>query len=221
MKKFFGFTLAEVLITLGVIGVVAAMTIPTLMTKISDAQNKTRLKAAYSILSRALKLAQEDDEDWRTWDYYHDPACTRDIYNKLSKYMKVAQNCGMSNDCWAQTKAKNGQNALYANSNGLLDESYTFILMDGFAFAFDIWQAYNIKNVAGVSSENLINPSATLVIAVDVNGKSRPNTLGKDVFMFVLTDKGLIPSGDDDKGKNCDDKSSNNNWDCTSKALGR
>ena len=39
--------------------------------------------------------------------------------------------------------------------------------------------------------------------------------------MFVLTEKGLIPSGADDKGKNCDDKSSNTNWDCTSKVLGR
>lgn len=93
--------------------------------------------------------------------------------------------------------------------------------MDGFAFVFDIWQGYNIVNVAGVSSDNLINPSANFVIAVDVNGKSRPNVFGKDVFMFVLTDKGLIPSGDGDKGKNCDDKSTNNNWDCTSKALGR
>lgn len=89
------------------------------------------------------------------------------------------------------------------------------------AFSLDIWNSYNILNVAGVSTNNLIYPNAVLVVAVDVNGKSRPNTLGKDVFMFVLTDKGFVPSGADNKGIYCDDKSSNNNWDCTSKALGR
>lgn len=47
--------------------------------------------------------------------------------------------------------------------------------MDG--FALDIWNDDNLQKVAGVSTNNLINPSATLVIAVDVNGKSRPNTL--------------------------------------------
>lgn len=120
MKKFFGFTLAEVLITLGIIGVVAAITIPSLMAKISEIQNRTKLKAAYSLLSRSLKLAQEDGEDFTTWEYYHQLDCTQDIYNKISKYMKVAQNCGSGAGCWQQTKAKNGQNALYANPNGLL-----------------------------------------------------------------------------------------------------
>lgn len=51
MKK--GFTLAEVLITLGIIGVVAAMTMPTLINNINNKQNIAALKKAYSLISQA------------------------------------------------------------------------------------------------------------------------------------------------------------------------
>ena len=44
-----GFTLAEVLITLGIIGVVAAMTIPTLMAKFEKQQYVTQLKETYTV----------------------------------------------------------------------------------------------------------------------------------------------------------------------------
>ena len=54
MTKRFGFTLAEVLITLGIIGVVAAMTMPTLMNSTQGAQYKTAYK-------KALSLGYSDD----------------------------------------------------------------------------------------------------------------------------------------------------------------
>ena len=50
------FTLAEVLITLSIIGVVAAMTVPTLMSNTSNQQHVTALKKAYSTLSNAMKM---------------------------------------------------------------------------------------------------------------------------------------------------------------------
>ena len=60
LKKVFGFTLAEVLITLGVIGVVAAMTIPTLMTNLQNRKLESQFKEGYSILSQAFKSWQDD-----------------------------------------------------------------------------------------------------------------------------------------------------------------
>ena len=62
MTKRFGFTLAEVLITLGIIGVVAAMTIPTLISNTNGAQFKTGFKKALSTLNQAviMNLAMED-----------------------------------------------------------------------------------------------------------------------------------------------------------------
>ena len=67
MTKRFGFTLAEVLITLGIIGVVAAMTIPTLISNTNVAQFKTAYKKALSTLNQAvlMNLAM-DDEDFST-----------------------------------------------------------------------------------------------------------------------------------------------------------
>ncbi len=62
MTKRFGFTLAEVLITLGIIGVVAAMTMPTLMNQTQGAQYKTAYKKALSALSQAVTLNVALDE---------------------------------------------------------------------------------------------------------------------------------------------------------------
>lgn len=60
IKKIFAFTLAEVLITIGVIGVVAAITIPSLITKSHRIIVENRLKDSYSIISNAVKMAEEE-----------------------------------------------------------------------------------------------------------------------------------------------------------------
>ena len=65
MKKSLGFTLAEVLITLGIIGVVAAMTMPTLINSTQGAQYKAAFKKALSALSQAVTLNVALDE----WDF--------------------------------------------------------------------------------------------------------------------------------------------------------
>ena len=67
MTKRFGFTLAEVLITLGIIGVVAAMTIPTLISNTNGAQFKTAYKKALSTLNQAVIMnIAIDDTDFST-----------------------------------------------------------------------------------------------------------------------------------------------------------
>ncbi len=64
----YGFTLAEVLITLGVIGVVAAMTIPALITKCNEIAATARLKKAYATIINAEKLAVSDYGTPDGWD---------------------------------------------------------------------------------------------------------------------------------------------------------
>ena len=59
MKK--GFTLAEVLITLAIIGVVAALTIPSVIVKTQQQEYRTAAKKAYSVLSQAVQLTQVQD----------------------------------------------------------------------------------------------------------------------------------------------------------------
>lgn len=57
------FTLAEILITLGIIGIVAAMTIPTLMTKYAKQRTETQLKAFYSRINQTLKMSAAENGD--------------------------------------------------------------------------------------------------------------------------------------------------------------
>lgn len=65
----FAFTLAEVLITLGIIGVVSAMTIPSLIQSYKEKQTVVTLKKFYSTMSQAFNLAKSqgvEPEDWAT-----------------------------------------------------------------------------------------------------------------------------------------------------------
>lgn len=66
MKK--GFTLAEVLITLGIIGIVSAMTIPALMTNMRRKQATVKLKKFHSTMKQALLLATDEYGDVGAWD---------------------------------------------------------------------------------------------------------------------------------------------------------
>ncbi len=67
MKKKNAFTLAEVLITLGIIGIVAAMTLPALVQKYRNQVVETRLKKFYSAMNQAVKMAEVDYGDKKIW----------------------------------------------------------------------------------------------------------------------------------------------------------
>ncbi|MBQ8460113.1 type II secretion system protein [bacterium] len=62
-----GFTLAETLITIGIIGVVSAMTIPTLITKYQKSQVETRLKRFYSMINQTVRLSAAENDDADGW----------------------------------------------------------------------------------------------------------------------------------------------------------
>lgn len=217
--KYKAFTLSEVLISLVIIGVIAAITLPALMNNTNDNQYKSALKKNFSVLSQAFRLAYGYDyDDFRDWEYVHSTAFTQSVYEKLSRYLYVQKTCGRQSGCWSQSKAKNGKNATYATENGLYDENYTFVLNDGTSVALDVWNQSNTNNVAGVY-DGLLITNANLVIAVDVNGVKKPNIVGKDVFLFVLTEKGIVPAGIDNNSLHCESRSVNYNWDCTAKIL--
>ena len=60
-KKYLGFTLAEVLITLGIIGVVAAITIPALINNYKAARLKSQFLKSYSTIQQVFKRMQDDE----------------------------------------------------------------------------------------------------------------------------------------------------------------
>ena len=64
------FTLAEVLITLAIIGVVAAMTIPTLIANYKKSIVETKLATFYSTINQAIRLSEVDNGELVTWTYF-------------------------------------------------------------------------------------------------------------------------------------------------------
>ena len=79
-KKKAAFTLAEVLITLGIIGIVAAMTLPMLIAKYQKQVATTKLKRLYSLISNVTLRAELDYGPSEYWDYPVENTITPDDF---------------------------------------------------------------------------------------------------------------------------------------------
>lgn len=192
------FTLAEVLITLGIIGIVAAITISTLINNVQNRELYTSLQKAYSTLSQALLMYQNDN------GYPITSELTRgQLKPVLMKYIKSARDCGIGSTdpdkaCIPNkyfVSDKDNYKTVYKNFNGTNEINYT---------AFDDGQ-FVINDGMFVMIENAYQPNSTLTprrvwISVDVNGfNKRPNRLGQDLFMFQIDKNGkFMPMGGQD-----------------------
>lgn len=84
-----GFTLAEVLITLGIIGVVAAITIPSLISKVQKAQIEALVKENYSSVAQAMRMASADDAEALPVIANSTQGMKEWFNNFLAPYMKI------------------------------------------------------------------------------------------------------------------------------------
>lgn len=99
-NKKLGFTLAEVLITLAIIGVVAAMTIPTLISNHNKKVVETKLLRVHSVMNQAIKMSTVDNGETVTWKGIGNKSATYDdcldwfntYLAKYLKYSKIKQN---------------------------------------------------------------------------------------------------------------------------------
>ncbi len=218
-RKRVAFTQAEVLITLGIIGVVMALTLPSVISNYRQESYKSALKKNYSVLNQTFNMIYGSDyDDFNDWDYSRSYEFLNETYNKFASYLNIAKTCGHAVGCFERPKAKNGKYATHSSVYGFGNSNpLNFILSDGTAISLDYWLSTSV-NQLGVS-KNLISASANLVIGIDVNGSKGPNVSGVDVFAFVLTKKGLVPAGKDNDSINCDNRNVDYNYDCTAKYL--
>lgn len=184
-----GFTLAEVLITLGIIGVVAAMTIPTLMQKYYEKQTVAKLKETYSILSQALKSASQEEGLPEEWGYNRsDKESAEKGAAILKKYIKVATDCGTTD-----TTGSCLYNGDYYSLNGSEHWSYAkntreykMKLLNGTSFWFRF-----IDEAEPVRANGMI-----MSFKIDTNGAQKPNIAGRDLFFLrYYENKGLLLEG--------------------------
>ena len=189
MKK--AFTLAEVLITLTIIGVIAALTIPNLMQKWSDHADVQKVKEAYSILSNALKMAVAENGPVNEWQ--EDKPAT------LSKYLRVDRICG----AWNQTKypTQTCSNAGWNQTTGTYSTKwptgggwYSTKALHGATFA-DGETTYNrifLKNGMSVLFYNYNIGDGYNYFIVDINGVQKPARKGYDWFFFAYDNEKML-----------------------------
>jgi len=183
MKR--GFTLAEVLITLGIIGVVASLTLPALIQNHQKRSLEVATQKFYSIMSQAVRqyMADEGVDDLRNTalsvDNYEDfasPEAIASIRNFVTKYLKVVEECDHdANDCFAQK---------YKNWSGEMTEAQYF--------PNEYYYRLRRDYVLADGSIIRIGYGWPFDIYVDVNGKKGPNRVGYDLWNMTLFYDGTI-----------------------------
>lgn len=195
------FTLAEVLITLGIIGIVAALTIPALMNNIQDKEFKTKLKKEYSVFNQALLMIKNDYgsmdvalSNCQTTNIPRDNVCFGDL---LSNYLKVAKKCDNSaafGDCFPSNiyylNGTKQTDTFYINSNSsgliLQDGTGMLVFMDVVAGAFcNYWPG----------GTNPALQHGCGFVTLDVNGLKPPNTWGRDIYTLKIYLDSVRPMG--------------------------
>ena len=198
MRK--GFTLAEVLITLGIIGVVAALVMPSLIANYKKKVWVVQLQKEISVWDNAMKLMLATDGV----EYFNDTEFAKSVID-------AGQNSFSSSDAHNLTKSKSEDilkkylkivkftynedfvdapdgyycvGMLSGDDGGCTDGTLPAYMADGSAYGI------SFSNLNASSTENLLNGN----ISIDVNGKNGPNRYGRDVFSFYVNRYGqLVP----------------------------
>ena len=169
-----GFTLGETLLTLGIVGVLAAILIPPLNNEIQDIEYKTAYKKAYSDASNVWRsMMNENVVEARTGQYEATIPFTN--FNTFMSYFTVSKTCmgAQVGKCWNL----NGEQLYDAKPSGDAIGG-SFIDNSGRAWLYI---------PADFSGDN---------IYVDINGFPPPNKYGKDSFGFYpLTESGSLGAG--------------------------
>ncbi len=192
------FTLAEVLITLGIIGVVAALTMPALITNIQDRIQAKRIENINQKLSKVTdKMAvQSGLTGYGT---------TMAFVQEMSKHMKIAKICDNEHlaECWPTqevtlndegktweiAKTKNAKNLKISNKPEDWADTVGIVTGDGtgMILSYNKKCEFNVDDV-GLKYDSSTGKSNSLVClsgVYDWNGSSKPNKLGKDVTMLA------------------------------------
>ena len=193
------FTLAEVLIVLGIMGIIAEMVMPGMVVNTQKRTYAASLKKAYSIFAQAtLSIANDCGGDIMgcitsaTMSADNDETSRKELAALYKAKLKIGKDCtdDTTLGCFANVTYRYLKGTGYKNLSSTSSASYfngtRMLLSDGTAVAFD-W--------SGTSSETEL-----FTIDVDINGAKQPNQLGKDFFNFVYVPakKNIIPRADDD-----------------------
>lgn len=169
MKRYYrnrkGFTLAEILITLGIIGVVAALTMPSIVANYQKNQTVAQLKKVYSTLKQATEFAKNEYGNVDSWDFTLDELAFAQKYYR--PFLRVLEDREISSSIEYN----------FTDLSGIPRtlKSPLFILSDGTYLFFLVNRYLQIK----------------YYLIADINGSKLPNKVGRDIFVFSVYNDAL------------------------------
>ena len=171
------FTLAEVLVTLGIIGVVSAMTVPTLMQNYQRQSYVTQLHKVYNEVEQALLRYQTDRNALNLTEA---GLSSQAAWNAMvPQYFKTVKVCDSSlTPCFPETSSYKKISGVALNAN-----------------VYSVQTSYVLASGASVRFYRAVSGNRICYLQVDVNGQKGPNILGRDLFTLSIYNDGTI---DDD-----------------------
>ncbi len=186
MKNKKGFTLAEVLITLGIIGVVAALTIPTLISNYQKKEYVVALQKTYATITQGFKLmlATEGVDYLANTKFYRQiekdesgtptnfQSVVDSMNENLKKYFKVSEVCIGAN-CSAASIEYSYLNGEPAGDMDLTTVPYMQLADGSYVYFTVLNSTYTSK-------------LGSIIFMIDVNGPKGPNVMGRDTFYYLM-----------------------------------
>lgn len=182
-----GFTLAEMLIVLAVIGIVAAIMIASVAASSQKTRLISALQKANNVFVNVANRSQAEGDMMDTWNYSLDVGEFANRY--FTPRFNIIKNCGTTEEgCFADAYVRNdGSDATSSTTGG---DFYKFVVSDGTSIGIKL-------ETEGDQACTATNPSICARLVVDVNGLSGPNKWGKDVFEFQILGNlnTIVPAG--------------------------
>ena len=175
-----GFTMAEVLITLGIIGIIAAITLPVLIGNYQKKVTVTKLKRTYTVIAQTIERSKVDYGDvsgWRLDEIAGSGQASEEyIINLFVSQFWEPWVPKIQGVFYGSTKEFG-----YDKINGYTpDDSKLkwYVLNDGTVVGIDI--------LVYVNDDDVVDGLNTVGYYVDINGLTKPNKYGRDIFLFQL-----------------------------------
>lgn len=179
------FTMAEVLITLGIIGIVAAMTLPTVINNARDRQFRAMFKKQVSVISQALQMIIVEDENVMVFEKWSDMVYYICRFGEKLNAAKSGIRCDevLSNYTSGKDYSRSDGKFRWHKNGELFDKKHNPMHLNSGYMTMTLY----------LPDGAWINFNCGRQIFIDVNGAKNPNTVGRDIFYIVIAEKSLTP----------------------------
>lgn len=187
-----GFTLAEIIITFAIIGIIAALLIPTLIVSTNKQTYTSGFLKANQLLKQSSGTLMSNNSGTMAYLQADDESNElRDRYCSSLICIKKCDAGSGANSCYS-SGIQNLINANFSDYTNLNTNYSWAVLANGMAMGFH----YANSNCSGTLYTSTLGANVSCgQIAVDVNGLKTPNIVGRDIFYFVIHNQGIIPEG--------------------------